>query len=290
MRGGQRQVLLLMKGLRQAGHDSLLLARSGGPLWHAACAEDFEVQPAQWRQIWRHSDSVDLVHAHDAHAHTAAAVVSRRPFVVSRRVAFPVSHSIVSKWKYARAARFLAVSRFVATCLTEAGIAGDRIDVVYDGVKPAVPGLNWSSEGPAIALASSDPQKGRELVESAARLAHVKVLFSNNLPEDLRRASMFVYITKSEGLGSAALLALNLGIPVIASRVGGLPEIIEDGISGILVENQPEQIATAMDRLSLNDPVAQGFIERGHFRIQSQFTQEHLVQATLASYRRALGN
>jgi glycosyltransferase involved in cell wall biosynthesis len=265
-----------------------LLARSGYPLWQAACEEGFEVHPAKWKQVWHRSASVDLVHAHDAHAHTAAAVVSRRPFVVSRRVAFPVSQSLTSKWKYTRAARFLAISRFVAQRLREAGIADERIDVVYDGVESASPSLNWSGDGPAVALASADPQKGRQLVESAARLARVKILFSHNLPEDLRRASMFVYITKSEGLGSAALLALNLGVPVIASRIGGLPEIIEDGVSGILVENQPEQIATAMDRLSLNTPVAQRLIERGHFRIQSQFTQEHLVQATLASYRRAL--
>jgi len=99
---------------------------------------------------------------------------------------------------------------------------------------------------------------------------------------------MFLYITKSEGLGSAALLALSLGVPVIASRVGGLPEIIEDGVSGMLVENQPEEIAKAMNRLSSNAPSAQELIERGRCRIQAQFTQDHLVQATLASYRRAL--
>ena len=288
MRGGQRQVLLLMKGLREAGHGALLLARADGPLWKAACEEGFEVKPAGWSSVWRHSASFDLLHAHEAHGHTAAAVASRRPFVVSRRVAFPVGRSFLSKWKYARAARFLAISRFVAQCLLEAGVAGDRIDVVYDGVALSAPPVTWNSHGPAVALASSDPQKGRELVESAARMAQVEILFSNNLADDLRGASMFLYITKSEGLGSAALLALSLGVPVIASRVGGLPEIIEDGVSGVLVENQPEEIAKAMNRLSSNAPSAQELIERGRCRIQAQFTQDHLVQATLASYRRAL--
>ena len=45
---------------------------------------------------------------------------------------------------------------------------------------------------------------------------------------------MFVYITESEGLGSAVLLAMAAGTPVIASRVGGLPEAIEDGVNGLL--------------------------------------------------------
>ncbi len=288
MRGGQHQVLLLMRELRHAGHDSLLLARAGAPLGNAARAEGFEVQPAKWKEVRRRSASVDLVHAHDAHAHTTAAIGSRRPFIVSRRVAFPVKRSILSKWKYARAVRFISVSRFVAQLLAESGIASSRIDVIYDAIEPVSSGCGWTPEGPAVALASTDPQKGRELVESAAHLTRVKVLFSDNLQADLQRASMFVYVTKSEGLGSAALLALSLGVPVIASRVGGLPEIIEDGVSGILVENEPKVIAAAMDRLFLNERLAEHFIEQGRSRIQSQFTLERLREETIACYRRAL--
>ena len=289
MRGGQRQVLLLMRGLRQAGHNSLLLAHADAPLWRAAQGEGFEVQSAQWKQVRRCSTGVDLVHAHDAHAHTMAVIGSRRPLVVSRRVAFPIKRTIFSKWKYARAARFIAVSQFVADRLTEAGIARDRIDVVHDGVEQTGSPLERTPEGPAVALASTDPQKGKDVIESAAKLAHVRVLFSENLHEDLPRASMFLYITRSEGLGSAALLAMSFGVPVIASRIGGLPEVIEHGVSGILVENEPEEIAAAMDRLATNPPLAEQLIEQGRLRIQSQFTQERLLEGTMATYRRALG-
>ena len=289
MRGGQHQVLLLMRELREAGHDSLLLARAGAPLWHAAGSEKFEVQQATWKNVWRHSDSVDLVHAHDANAHTAAAIACRRPFIVSRRVAFSVKRSVFSKWKYGRAARFIAVSRFVARNLAEAGVASSRVDVIYDAVEPVSSPPRWTPEAPAVALASTDPQKGRELIESAAQLTRGKVLFSDNLQEDLQRASMFVYITKSEGLGSAALLALSFGVPVIASRIGGLPEIIEDGVSGILVDNEPKAIAAAMDRLFLDTRFAKQLIEQGRLRIQSQFTLERLCKETIECYRRALG-
>ncbi|MBV8808100.1 MAG: glycosyltransferase family 4 protein, partial [Acidobacteriaceae bacterium] len=84
-------------------------------------------------------------------------------------------------------------------------------------------------------------------------------------------------------------LALSLGVPVIASRIGGLPEIIEDGVSGILVDNEPKAIAAAMDRLFLDTRFSKQLIEQGRLRIQSQFTLERLCKETIECYRRALG-
>ena len=253
MRGGQRQVLLLLKGLREAGHQSTLLARERSPLWGAAGGQGFPVYAAHVKQVWRHSRDADIFHVHDARAHTAAALASLCKFVVSRRVAFPVRRAVTSKWKYQRAARFLAVSEFVARELEAAGIRREKIDVVYDGVEPSESIEAWRADYPAVALASRDPQKGRDLIEQAAEISGVRVVFSEDLARDLRRASMFVYITRSEGLGSAALLAMNRGIPVIASCVGGLTEVLANGVSGILVENDAREIARAMKRI-LDEP------------------------------------
>jgi glycosyltransferase involved in cell wall biosynthesis len=99
---------------------------------------------------------------------------------------------------------------------------------------------------------------------------------------------MFVYITRSEGLGSAALLAMSMGVPVIASRIGGLPEVIEDGVSGVLVENDAAEIASAMKRIVKDSLQARSLIENAKARVAARFTPRHLVAATLASYRRAL--
>jgi glycosyltransferase involved in cell wall biosynthesis len=83
---------------------------------------------------------------------------------------------------------------------------------------------------------------------------------------------------------------MRMGVPVIASRVGGLPEIVEDGESGILVDNDIEQIASAMRRLRADEPLARTFVERGRRRIENVFAGQHLVQRTLESYRRALAS
>jgi phosphohistidine swiveling domain-containing protein len=288
MRGGQHQVLLLLNGLREAGHESILLARAKSPLWSAAAALKFPVYGAGIKHIWQYSKNADVVHAHDARAHTAAAVASKCKFVVSRRVAFPPRRSIASTWKYQRPARFLAVSQFVARELESAGIQKEKIDIVYDGVEPQQATEVWNPDYPAVALASRDVKKGRDLVEQAAEFARVSVVFSEDLVRDFRRALMFVYITRSEGLGSAALLAMNMGIPVIASRVGGLAEVVADGVSGILVQNDAHEIARAMRSILDQPSFARQLIAEARARIAECFTLGHLVRGTLLSYKRAL--
>jgi len=286
MRGGQRQVLLLLNGLRDAGEECVLLARAGSPLFKIASESGRMVHPATLANLWRHSKQADLVHAHDAHAHTHAALVSRVPFVVSRRVAFPLKRSVLSHWKYRRAARFLAVSEFVATQLALANIPKDKIDVIHDAVASFAGAGKWCADSPAVALASTDPAKGRDLVEQAARLASLPVKYSNDLAADLARASMFVYLTRSEGFGSAALLAMAMGIPVIASAVGGLPEALGD--AGLLVANDPPQISAAMRRLREDSALARTLIERGKKRVAEQFTAQLMLERTMQAYRSAL--
>lgn len=286
LRGGQRQVLLLLAGLRAAGEQCTLLARVRSPLFQNAQQAGVLVYPANLRNVWRYSQQADLVHAHDARAHTLAALAARRPLIVSRRVAFPIQASFLSQWKYGRPARFLAVSQFVAHEVERAGIAKTKIDVVYDGVETNVPPGVFDPQQPAVAIASSDPAKGRALIEEAARLAGVHVNYSIDLTAALKRASMFIYITRSEGLGSAALLAMAMGIPVIGSEVGGLPEAVAE--AGLLTANHPENIAAAIRRLREDSALAQTLIERGKKRVAEFFSAQRMIETTLASYRRLL--
>ncbi len=288
MRGGQHQVMLLLGLQSEAGHETTLLARAKSPLFQAAFEAGHRVRPAGLSSMLRLSGGVDLVHAHDARAHTLCAVASRRSYVVSRRVAFPVKRSLLSRWKYRSAARYLAVSHFVAEELAASGIPTEIIDVIFDGVPPARGRNDWSPEHPAVALASEDPMKGRDLIAQAAKTSGVEVRYSQDLPADLLRASMFVYITRSEGLGSAALLAMNLGVPVIASRVGGLTEVLEDGVSGLYVKNETPEIAKAMRRILGSPKLAGQLIEGGHRRIADRFTPRHLLEGTMAAYVKAL--
>ncbi|MFL6446656.1 MAG: glycosyltransferase family 4 protein [Bryobacteraceae bacterium] len=289
MRGGQYQALLLLNGLREKGYESVLLARKGAPLWRAAEAAGHQVAPASAREVWRWSGRSDIVHAHDAQGHTLAAIASRTKFVVSRRVAFPVKRTALSRWKYGRPAAYLAVSKYVRNELLQAGVLSIRVAVVYDGVAGATPSDTWDPRHPVVALQSADPGKVQALVAEAAALAGVQVDYSSDLPASFRRASAFLYLTRSEGLGSGALLAMSMGVPVIASRVGGLAEVFVHGSSGLYVQNDRDEIATAI-RTLLNDPaLALRLREGGLARIADRFSAERMVSETIRVYERVLG-
>jgi hypothetical protein len=287
MRGGQWQVLYLLRGLAAHGHKATLLARPGAPLLDRARTEDLDARPLRFRDLLRLSPSFDLVHVHDSRAHTLASLLST-PLVVSRRVAFPLRRSLLSRWKYSRPARYIAVSNYVKRILVEAGLPCDRIEVAYDGV-PLPPAPRYGNRTRVIAIDSGDPGKGKALVLEAARRAKIDVLFSKNLAEDLAGAAIFVYISGLEGLGSAALLAMAAGVPVLASRVGGLPEIVEDGTTGLLTENTPEQISDKMLVMTRDPAALERWGRNGRGHIENGFTTEHMTRNTLQVYEKVLG-
>jgi glycosyltransferase involved in cell wall biosynthesis len=285
LRGGQWQVLYLLSGLAETGCASTLLVRSDSALFGRAASEGIDVRPGGLGAVARLARSFDLIHAHDARSHALALVAPGRPLVVARRVAFPVRGSPLSRIKYARAARYIAVSKYVRETLRRAGVPDEKIAVVYDGVP--LPERS-RGDGPVVAPAFDDPRKGTALVKEASARAGIEVHFSANLAEDLSRARLFVYITHQEGLGSAALQAMAAGVPVIASRVGGLPEAVEDGVTGVLVENSAGQVAAAIRRLLGDGSLAAEMGARGRERVAQRFSVAHMVEGTVREYREAL--
>jgi hypothetical protein len=281
MRGGQWQALRLMEGLAAAGVESTLLARRGGPLYEAARRQGWRVEPLGVVRTMLLARRHDLVHAHDARSHTLGAIAGSGRLVVARRVAFPVG----SPWKYRRARRYLAVSEFVKSVLAAGGVPEEKIAVVYDGVPLLEPARGSSVVAPANA---GDPRKGARLAVEAARLAGVELKLSANLEHDLRDAAVFVYITHSEGLGSGALLAMSAGVPVVASSVGGLPEIIRHGENGLLVDNTPESIAGAIGKLLGDTAFARRLGDAARRTVMERFTVDRMVRRTMEVYRRVL--
>lgn len=282
MRGGQWQVRYLIEGLAGKGHTGTLLAPRASPLFSHAAAAGFDVRPLGLLAIRRLAGEAAIVHAHSGRAHTLALTTRAAPLVVSRRVAFPVKRGLASRWKYRRARCLIAVSEHVKQTLLAAGIEESRVRVVYDGVPDLDPS---TGRGGIISPATDDPRKGAALVREAAVIAGVQLTFSANLARELGDAAAFVYVTREEGLGSAVLLAMSAGVPVIASRVGGICEIIEDGVSGFLASNDAGEIAGLMRRL-MNEPELRDAIgRRGRERVRERFSLETMVRRTLEIYR-----
>jgi glycosyltransferase involved in cell wall biosynthesis len=279
LRGGQRQVLLLMRALREQGAEQTLLARGGGPLLESAKAEGFDARPVSLASVFGQSGGEAVVHCHDGRSHTLAAIGSRRPFVVSRRVAFAVGRGWPDRWKYSRAAAYLAVSEYAAAQLIAAGVGKSKIHIVRDAIVP--PAVVSDYTGGVAALDMDDPLKGGELLRSI----RTPVNLTTDLEAGLRTARVFLYLSRMEGLGSAALLAMAYGVPVVASRVGGLPEVVRHGEHGFCVGNGTEEIDEALGSL-LDDPErARAMGMRARAWVNEQCHAERIVRRTLEIYR-----
>lgn len=276
MGGGQWQVLRLLRGLPAAGVDTLLLARAGSPLFARAQSEGLPVAALSPWRLLRQTSGFDLLHVHDAHSHTWAAF-TRRPLLVSRRVAFPPGAGALARWKYGRARHFIAVSRHVAAQLHAAGIAPARVSVVYDGV----PLLPLVAPGNTAVLASGK-------MTALARESCPGVQLMQNLESDLEQAAVMLYLSESEGLGSALLLAMSRGVPVVASDLPAIREVIEDGVNGMLVRNEVTAVRAALGRLLHDEGLRRTVVENARQSVQQRFTEGRMVQATAGVYREIL--
>ena len=269
MRGGQWQVLRLVEGLAAAGVESTLLARRDAPLYVAARKQGWRVEPLGVTRALGCLRGHQLIHAHDARSHSLGAFLRGRPLVVSRRVSFPVG----SRWKYGRARRYLAVSEFVKKVLMQGGVPEEKISVVYDGV-------------PVLEVSHGKQVLGLE--KDSGLLAHMGLKMVSNLEEEIPGAAILVYVTNSEGLGSGALLAMSAAVPVIASNVGGLGEVIRHGENGLLVENDEAAIARAIRILLDNPEQARQIGAAARRTVIERFTVDRMVASTLEAYRRVL--
>lgn len=104
-----------------------------------------------------------------------------------------------------------------------------------------------------------------------------------------RRAELFLHPARWEGFGLVLLEAMLAALPVVATRVSSIPEIVAADKTGLLVAREdPEALAVALGRI-LDDPAyAQQLGEAGLARARSEFSVEQMASATAAVYRKAL--
>lgn len=113
--------------------------------------------------------------------------------------------------------------------------------------------------------------------------------YQENLFEFFSGLDVFIMPSRSEGLGSAALMAMAHALPVIATRVGGLPEIAEDGITGWLVAPEsPDSLAQAIAVAAANPTMLKELGNNARLR-SKEFSADIMVERTEALYRRLMG-
>ena len=113
----------------------------------------------------------------------------------------------------------------------------------------------------------------------------------NDVPEILKACDVFVLPSIAEGLPSALLEAMASGMPVIASKVGGVPEILSRPGLGIMVPSKSvEALSGAMERMISMDETERAEVGRGlRERVVEQFSAEKMVSAMVGQYMEVMG-
>jgi glycosyltransferase involved in cell wall biosynthesis len=114
-----------------------------------------------------------------------------------------------------------------------------------------------------------------------------QVRFTGDLEEPyvaVQVCDLMTHITYGDGLPLSILEAMSMGKPVIGSAIGGIPEIIEDGQNGILVTNEPSEIAQAINRLLQDRVLADELGRRGKETVEEKARWETTASIFISLY------
>jgi len=104
-----------------------------------------------------------------------------------------------------------------------------------------------------------------------------------------RHADIFVYPSYHEGMPIAVMEAMACGLPIVATRVGGLVDLVEDGVNGILVDpGRPDQLAYALQKLTVDNELRQVMGRESHKFATEKFDVEKLVGQLVYLYKKVL--
>jgi glycogen(starch) synthase len=128
-------------------------------------------------------------------------------------------------------------------------------------------------------------EREAERIDAGDRLRFLGFFAHERLPAAMAHADVLVLPSLYEELGTVLLEAMWAGLPIVASRTGGIPDVIEDGVNGLLVPpGDPEALARAIDRLLADRALAYRLSEGARAR-GKDYDWEVLAERVLRVYR-----
>ncbi len=350
-RGGEQQVAFLASGLHSLSIDQVVLCPIDSALSVRLLDQDIPVTTFETKgflginlakKISELSKAAEFthIHCHDSHAHTAAIMYNQFlgktiPVIVSRRVAFPISKSPLSNWKYNHPSvkHIICVSEIVRE-ITAPKISDTSIlSVIYDGIdiekyskkSPQkklftelglekntilignLSALSKSKDFPTYLSVASDvckkfptakfiiagdgPEKStiEKLIQKLNLQEKVFLLgFREDVVDVLQSLDIFLFTSTIEGLGTVVLEAFAAGVPVVATRAGGIPEMVEDEVTGLLAETgDAEALAKAVLSLIESPELRENLTYASLEKVKS-FTYQETAAQTLEIYEKRL--
>jgi glycosyltransferase involved in cell wall biosynthesis len=168
----------------------------------------------------------------------------------------------------------------------QVGEEADPPEVLYAGrlsLEKGVLELVEAADGLDLVVAGDGPLRGR-VAGARGFVRH------DELQRLYARAAVVVCPSRREGFGVACLEAMAHGRPVVATRVGGLLDLVVDGETGIAVPpHDPAALRSALDRLLADSGLRRRLGLAGRERARTHFSWDRVTDATLAAYAEAVG-
>ena len=283
--------------------------------------------PLSVTRVTRDASLVHVHEGRSVYAAFLRSLLSGTPYVITRRVNNPIRDHWLAHKAYRRAACVAAVAPQVAEILRAYDDA-IRVSVVHSGSSALSVDAQKSAAIRASMAgkflvghvgALDNGQKGQEFIIAVARElagSHPDVQFVlvgggedeatlkaaaaglpnleftgfvENVGDYLAAFDVFILPSNREGIGSILFDAMERGLPVIASRVGGVPDIVHHGKNGLLIAPaSPAQLRDAILHLKANPDLREAYGRHGREHAKD-FTGEAMWRKYLALYESVLG-
>jgi len=244
--------------------------------------------------------------------------------VVSRRVDFPVKLTFFNRWKYLnkRVTKIVCISDAICNVLLDCGFPKNRLTTIRSGIDLSKfknsDGLPIRNKFPnKIIVGTIAAFAGHKnypllldvafllkdkpiafvavgdglLLEQMKKIAAERSLenfhfegYRTNIGNYLKAFDIFALVSKKEGLGTSLLDAMSVGLPIIATAVGGIPEAVRNNENGFLVQpDNPVELAEYLRLLADNADLRHRFGKRS-LEIVKDFDIDKTVKANINLY------
>ena len=200
---------------------------------------------------------------------------------VASSVAAPSDLSPVQSQVSEETAHAASASAKPWTIVIVARLSAEKgIDVAIDAAEVMLRTMGWDDF--QMRIAGDGPLRTgleRQIAERGLE-DHVRLLGAvRDVPSLLAAADVFLLPSRSEGVSLTLIEAMFAGVPIVATAVGGTPEVIQDGINGLLVPPEsPEPMAEALQRLRSSESLREELVRQGQRIAQEEFSHESMAE------------
>ena len=244
-------------------------------------------------------------------------------FTYKRYKTSPLSRSLLRK----AGNSYICVSNFAKRLLTNLGIPESKVFVLPNGVNTQkfMPNETSKTNNALLFVGRPGKVKGLSVLLNALSLPETPVtlkvvgpfntgcnyielspelrskskviheveyigrLNEENIIKCYQKASVFICPSLTEDFGIANIEALSCGTPVVASRVGGISEIVQDHTNGLLVPpNNPKDLADAIKELLANPKLRETYGKNGRKMVEDNFSWNHITQQLIKIYKKTI--